>query len=224
MNFDRLYLGKVVPLEILGIYGIARTFSDLIGMLTIRLGNTVVFPLISSSLDTPRHQLREHLVSMRLIFLVGAALAVSFFAATGDLLVGVLYDQRYQAAGSMLSVLVIGAWFSVLCSLNEPTLLGFGKPAYGAIANFLKLCWLLIGLPVGFMKEGVLGAVAVVAISDLFRYGPIFIGQIRERFSFGLQDSLATFLMIVSLGLWEWLRWALGFGTSFDNLLMSGRT
>jgi hypothetical protein len=35
---DRLYLGKVVPLELLGIYGIARSISDLTGNLVLRLG------------------------------------------------------------------------------------------------------------------------------------------------------------------------------------------
>jgi O-antigen/teichoic acid export membrane protein len=216
-SFDRLYLAKVIPFATLGVYSVARSFSDMLGQLAMRLGSTVVFPLVSSSFDTPRHQLREQLASMRLIFLVGVALALSFLAATGDLLVEALYDQRYQAAGWMFSVLVIGTWFSILCNLNEPTLLGFGKSAYGAVANSLKFSWLLIGLPIGFMKGGVLGAVMVVAVSDLFRYGPIFIGQIRERFSFGVQDSLATLLMIAALGLWEWLRWALGFGTSFDG-------
>jgi O-antigen/teichoic acid export membrane protein len=217
-NFDRLYLGKIIPLDVLGVYGIARTVTDVLGLLVNRLGNIVVFPLISSSFDMPRHQLREQLVLMRLIFLAVAAVGLAFFAATGDLLVELLYDQRYQAAGWMLPVLIIGVWFSAMCSLNESTLLGFGKPSYGTIANCVKLCWLVVGLPVGFMKEGVLGAVVAVAVSDVFRYAPILVGQIRERFSFGIQDLCATILMFAALGFWQWLRWSLELGTSFDHL------
>ena len=31
-------------------------------------------------------------------------------------------------------LLIIGGWFSILCSLNKLTLLGLGAPRYGAIA------------------------------------------------------------------------------------------
>jgi O-antigen/teichoic acid export membrane protein len=222
MNFDRLYLGKVAPLGLLGVYGIARSLSDLTSGVVLRLGNFVVFPLVASFSHMPRAQLRGQLASIRLKFLLVAAFGLSLFAATADLLVGILYDQRYQAAGWMISVLILGVWFSIMCSLNESMLLGFGRPLYGAAANILKFGWLLIGLPLGFVQYGVLGAVMVVAVSDLCRYVPILIGQTREHCSFGVQDLLVTLIMVGLIGLWEWLRWALGLGTSFDSLPIAG--
>jgi O-antigen/teichoic acid export membrane protein len=194
----------------------------MLGMLVLRLGSVMVFPLVAASFDTPRDRLREQLASTRLIFLLVAALGLSILAATADLLIEVLYDQRYHAAGWMLGVLSIGAWFSIVCSLNESTLLGFGKPFFGAVANSLKLGWLLIGLPLAFVKFGAVGAIIVITVSDLFRYIPIFIGQIRERFSFGVQDLFATLVVFALIALWEWVRWSLGFGTSFDDLPLAG--
>ena len=224
MNFDRLYLGKSAPLELLGIYGIARTLSDLLSALIFRLASFVVFPLIASSSDTPRDELHGQLASIRLVLLLVAALGLSLFAAVADLLIEILYDQRYHAAGWMLPLLIIGAWFSILCSLNESTLLGFGKPLYGTVANSLKFIYLLIGLPLGYTAYGILGAVAVVAVGDLCRYAPIFVGQVRERFSYGMQDLFATLILLGLVGIWEWLRSALGFGTSFDALPIAGLT
>lgn len=218
MNFDRLYMGKVIPLGLLGIYGIARNLSDLLGPVVLRLGSVVIFPLIASSYEIPRADLRRKLASIRLAFMLMAAFGVSVFVATGDLLINFLYDERYHSAGWMLSILLIGSWFTIICNLNESTLLGLGVPRYNAFANSLKLGWLLVGLPFGFMTYGIFGAILVVATSDFCRYIPIFVGQLRERFSFGLQDLVATVVMFGFVALWAWLRWELGLGFSFNSV------
>jgi O-antigen/teichoic acid export membrane protein len=217
-NFDRLFLGKASPLAFLGVYGIARGLSEPIGALVGRLCSYIVFPVLASNSGTARDDLRRRVVSIRMQSLILAAVGVSLFATVADLPVKMLYDQRYQAAAWMLPLLTIGLWFSIICSINETTLLGFGKPQYGAIANILKFVYLLTALPLSFMEYGGLGAVVVVAVSDLSRYLPILVGQIRERFSFGLQDLFVTLLMFAMIAVWAWLRWEAGFGTSFDEL------
>lgn len=215
---DRLYLGKVVPLELLGIYGIARSISDLAGNLVLRLGNVVLFPFIASHSQSPRAELRGQLASIRAMFLLLAGIGFSLFVVTADLAIKILYDQRYHAATWILPVLVIGSWFSVLATINESTLLGLGKPSYSAISNSVKLAFLVIGLSLSAKLFGLLGAVLVVACADLCRYFPILVGQIRERFSFGRQDFLLSLGVFALIGALEWLRWLAGFGTSLDSL------
>ena len=218
MNFDRLYLAKVVPLELLGIYGIARSISELLSLLFMRVGNIVLFPFIASHSQRPRPELRSQLSLLRARVLVLIAVGFSLMVAVADLAIKLLFDARYQAASWMLPVLIIGSWFSILASLNESVLLGLGKPSYGAISNGLKFGFLLIGLPLSVGAAGVVGGVIVIALSDLCRYIPIIIGQIRERLSFGMQDLLITLAMFSLICLLEWLRWSCGFGTSFDSL------
>jgi O-antigen/teichoic acid export membrane protein len=218
MYVDRLYLGKVVPLELLGIYGIARSISDLSGNLVLRLGNIVLFPFIASHSQTPRDDLRTQLASIRLKFLLLAAFGFAVFVTSADLAIKILYDERYQEASWMLPLLILGSWFSVLAYVNESTLLGLGKPSYGAVSNGTKLAFLLIGLPIMVRSFGLLGGVAVVALADLCRYVPILIGQRRERFSFGMQDFLLTSAVFLTIALLQWLRWVAGFGTSFDSV------
>jgi len=218
MYVDRLYLGKVVPLELLGVYGIARSISDLSGNLVLKLGNVVLFPFVASHSQTPRTDLRDQLAPIRAKFLLLAAFGFSLFATSADLAIRILYDQRYQAASWMLPVLIVGSWFSVLAYVNESILLGLGKPSYSAASNGVKLAFLAIGLPVMVKTSGLLGGVMVVALADLCRYVPILIGQRRERFSFGMQDLGLTSAVFATIALLEWLRWASGFGTSFDTL------
>jgi len=221
-NFDYLYLGKVIPLELLGVYGVARNLSEALNALATRVNFTVIFPFIAKHSEMPRADLREQLASTRAKFLLIAAFGFSLLVALADLLIGILYDYRYQDAGWMLPILVIGAWFSMMCVINESTLLGFGKPFYGASSNALKFTVLLIGLPVVFINYGIIGAIIVVLASNILRYFPLLIGQFRERFSFGMQDLAMTLLMFALVGFWEWLRWIFGLGTSFDNLSFPG--
>lgn len=231
MNFDRLYLAKAIPLHLLGVYGIARTLAGMLALAAGQLGNNVVFPFVASHSHMNRRELRTQLAPIRLKFLLVAAFGFAIFASIADLLIGILYDQRYQAAGWMLPILIIGAWFAIIASLNESTLLGIGKPHYSAFGNGGKFVFLLAGLTFAVGRFGVLGGVMVVAFSDLCRYIPVLIGQVRERFSFLGQDVLVTLFVLVLIALCEWLRWALGFGTSFDafrievpqNFLMPGR-
>jgi O-antigen/teichoic acid export membrane protein len=218
MNFDRLYLAKIVPLAILGVYGIARSISELFGTAIGYLGYTVLFPFIASQSTMIRADLRNQLAPLRAKLLLLLALAMSLAVATADLAIKILYDERYQAASWMLPVLIIGSWFSILANLNETALLGFGKPSYSAIGNSLKFAFLIIGLSVGVRLYGLLLGVIVVAVADVFRYMPILVGQKRERFSFALQDLLFTLALFLLAGFWEWLRWVSGFGTSFASI------
>jgi O-antigen/teichoic acid export membrane protein len=217
-NFDRLYLAKVVSLEMLGVYGIARTIAEALGMMVLRLGTNVLFPFIASHSQMPRADLHEQLGRIRVRSLLLAGFGFSVIAATADLPIKLLYDERYQAASWMLPLLIIGSWFSVLAYVNEATLLGLGKPIYTAISNLSKFAFLLIGIPLSVMYFGLFGGIVVVVLSDLFRYFPILIGQRREHFSFGVQDLLVTLATFLLFGLWEWLRSVSGFGTSFETL------
>jgi O-antigen/teichoic acid export membrane protein len=218
MNYDRIYLASVIPLALLGIYSIAKNLSDFLSALVSRLTGIVVFPLIASLSSMSRSDLRSELSPNRLFFLLSAALVFSLSAAILDLVIKFLFDQRYQAAGWMLPILLAGAWFSIMCSLNEAPLFAFGKMHYSAIGNSVKFGALLFGIPIGYSQYGTVGAIAAIAISEIFRYSAVLIGQFRQKFSFGTQDLIATLFLIGSLALLEWLRWSFGYGTSFDEL------
>ena len=103
---DRLYLGKVIPLELLGIYGIARGISDLTGNLVLHLGSAVLFPFVASQSHLPRADLIRHLGPLRAKFLVAAGLGFALFITVADLLIRLVYDERYHAATWILPVLV----------------------------------------------------------------------------------------------------------------------
>jgi O-antigen/teichoic acid export membrane protein len=189
----------------------------LVGITANHLGNSVIFPFIASHADRPRETLRRELIVTRGKFLVLVALGCSLFIATADLGIRVLYDQRYFAAAWMVPVLTLGAWFSMLAMTNESTLLGLGAPSYTAVANGVRFLLLVVGIPLSLKFVGFRAAVVTLVLVEVCRYAPIYIGQRRQRFSFAAQDAAITFAMFAMIALWEALRWACGFGTSFDT-------
>lgn len=217
-NFDRLFLGKEAPLAILGVYGMARAISDLPVALSDRMSHLLVFPLISSSKEAAPDVLRRELSSLRLKLLLLAALVLSLAAVAADEFIKFIYDARYHQAAWMLPILLLGVWGSILSNINEATLLGYGKPSYGALANSIKLVYLVAALPAGFYLFGIFGAVVVIATSDLFRYIPISVGQSRLSISFRLQDLAATLSLAGLFGIWMILRWWFQLGTPFGEL------
>jgi O-antigen/teichoic acid export membrane protein len=218
-NFDRLYLGKLVPLSVLGVYGIASSIAGMVVALVGRLCGLIVFPYISASAGGPREELHAKLGSVRPKLLFGTALSLAAFAAVADVPVKIIYDARYHAAAGMLPILLLGVWFSILCSINESVLLGYGRPQFIAAGNVVKFGWLLVGMPASFAWHGFFGVILVVAAGDLLRYFPVLFGQIRLRISFGRQDLLLTLAMFGMFGLFVWIRWVLGMGVSFSSLI-----
>lgn len=217
MNFDRLFLARSLPFQILGIYGVARSLADVLSLLVARVGNLVIFPMVAAA-GHSREILREKLSRSRTSMLVAAALVISLFVSVSDLAVFLLYDDRYKAAALMLPVLAFGVWFSTLCTLSESVLLGVGRPSYGAISNVIKFLWLLIGLPLGVGYYGIAGAICVMATSDLVRYLPLLHSQKREEISFLRQDVLITIAMCGMVVVWRTLIWSIGLADSVSGL------
>jgi O-antigen/teichoic acid export membrane protein len=216
-SFDKLYLGQSVPLALLGIYGIARNVADLPAALIARLGHSLIFPLIAREQDGPRAELRKHLRPLRLKLLLACAVSIAFGAAFADYAIRIVYDSRYHEATWMLPILLVGVWGAILCSINEYALLGVGKPLYGAAGNMTKLACLVVGIPLALQVAGLLGAILLIAFSDVCRYFLILFGQQRERVSFFMQDIMVSAIMLGLLALLTLLRLKAGLGTAFDG-------
>lgn len=216
-SFDKLYLGQSIPLAMLGIYGLARTVAELPTALFGRLGHSVVFPVIAAQQDSTRDVMRERVGGLRFKLLLFSAGCLALGIAFADYAIMLIYDPRYHDAAWMLPVMLIGAWATILCSMNEYLLLGVGKPLYGASGNLTKLVVLIIGVPLGLHYGGLLGSIVVLVASDFFRYGTLQFGQQREKLSFFRQDALLSAVLVVVLAVLLLIRWQLGWGSPFDG-------
>lgn len=215
---DRLILGKLLSLETLGVYTIAFTLSNVPRAVVKRLSNKVIFPTISRQADLPRAELRTKILRQRRKLLLGLGLLVSIAVCLGDVAIEILYDDRYRSATWMMPILCIGVWFAVLVYTTNPALLGIGKPVYSAYSNVVRFGAIAIGIPLGYQVAGILGAVLMVALSDIPPFIALTLGLQREKMSFLRQDIWATAAFFACLAALLSLRYALGFGLPIEAL------
>ncbi|WP_068085684.1 oligosaccharide flippase family protein [Novosphingobium rosa] len=214
-NLDRLYLGRAVPIALVGIYGIARAIADLPTTLARRLSYQIIFPAIVAARNGEAEGVEHHMARSRLVFVLGVCGALAVGAGIGDWLISLLYDHRYASAGWILGVLLIGGVFAVLSNLNEALLLGVGRPALSSYANAARFVTMALLLPLGLHYGGFPGAVMAIAFVEICQYAYISAGLLRMRLGYWRQDAMALATALIMLGGVCALRSALGLGTSF---------
>ena len=196
MNFDRLYFADVIPIALLGVYGIARTFSETVMLLFARLGNLLIFPKISAS-EQRGADLRRSVGPMRLATLLVVAAGLAIGMALADEFIFLVYDQRYHAAGFFLTVLLFGTWFSILATMSDAMMMGVGKPSGVAISNGFKLVVLIATLPFVLAQYGINAALAIFVVAEMARYASLMWLKRSAGIGFTRQDILATIVFII---------------------------
>lgn len=198
MSTDRLYFSAAIPLAVVGVYGVARTFADLGVALAQRIGAFLVFPKVvelrQASGDS-RILVRESFRRNRLLALTGIALALAAGLAVSDELILLLYDQRYHGAAFMLPVLLVGVWFAILSVFGESTLLGLDRPRTAAAGNAVKFGVLIVGLPIVVPWLGMFAGLSILTLAEISRWLTLALLQHRERLA-PLRDDLGLTALI----------------------------
>lgn len=207
---DRIILGKLLTFSQLGVYNIAAQFSLIPHQVVNAMSDKVFFPVFSKFADLPRDEFRNKIKNKRKQILLLSALFLSLLAASGDLLISVLYDSRYQDAAWMMPILTIGVWPSILTQTVDSVLLAIGKPQYISVGTFAKSLYLFILIPLTFHAFGLVGPIIVIAFNDLPFYTVINYGLYRERLSFLWQDLWITMVLIVLLTVMILIRHLIG--------------
>lgn len=175
---DRLIFGKLMPLEMLGVYSIALMFSMVPSQVTNQVGTSVVFPALSRIIGS-KGDLAAAFRRVRLaIFALGGLVVVCLFSGARPL-IEILYDPRYESAGWILELLVLGTWFQILEVPSGSALLASGLPRWLAAANGFKLLGIASLTPLGFWLGGFRGAISGFVAAETLRYAVCALGARR---------------------------------------------
>jgi O-antigen/teichoic acid export membrane protein len=217
MNFDRLYFAKQITLTMLGIYSIARSLADMLSTFVIRTSNLVLFPTVAA-MQASGPEFRARMRHARRLMLALAAVGLAVFTSVSDLVIGLLYDDRYAQAGIMLPLMLLGVWISILGTVNDSILLGRGKPAYAAYANAAKLIGIVVGVPIAFHYYGLIVALLVLNAAEVVRYVVLWAFSREKHLAFGRDDLALTFLFLLAIVVCRELLSALGFSGGLSSL------
>lgn len=196
---DRLILGRLIPLALLGIYGLAYQLSDIPRAIILALGQRVAYPFISKMIHRSRAEFEPQFLRYRMYALLAGAVMLSLMVNWGGLIIRKLYDARYHDAAWMIPILALGLWQTLLYQTTFPVLLSLGKSKYGAIGNAAYCAAIFAGIPIAFHFFGMRGGVAAVAAGDLPLYFVIQFGVTRQGIRPWRQDLLMTAAFIAIL-------------------------
>jgi O-antigen/teichoic acid export membrane protein len=192
---DRLVFGKMIPMDLFGVYGIAALLATLPTQAVEKLGVAVVFPAYSRL--AARGDLKDLFARVRLPLLLGAAAMVTGLVACGPFLVRILYDARYEQAGWILQFLAVMAWFQILEATIGAALLAEGATRWVAASSAAKLVGMVTLLPLGFHLGGFPGALAGLVLSEVLKYLAATVGLARR----GLRGIALDGLLTVAIAL-----------------------
>ncbi|MEG4115873.1 oligosaccharide flippase family protein [Microcoleus sp. N9_B4] len=215
---DRLILGKIFTLTMLGIYGIAFTLGDMPRQVILAISGRVIFPSISMLAELPRQELRAKILKNRKLILIPLAIGLAIFVSFGDQLILILYRKEYEAASWMMPILALGIWHTTLHNIMGSCLLAVGKSQYPAMGNLLTFVNLCISIPLGYHLKGNLGAVIAVALGDIPTYAVTNYGLWKEGLTCFWQDIQLTGLFVGVLVTLVWCRVAFGLGLPIDKI------
>jgi O-antigen/teichoic acid export membrane protein len=212
---DRLILAKLTSFQMLGLYSIAFSLSDLPRQIIMMFAQKVGFPFIAKFAHKPRPEYRRVLLKYRMMVLAVGAVLLTGTICLGDVFITHVYKQQYHGAAWMIAIFAIGLWHTLLYNTISYAILSLQQAHYNAIANFLYCVTLFALLPFSYAHFGMAGAVAAVAISDL----PVYIVNVYAAYKHGLgtlrQDGLMTVFFLATLFAGLAIRHAFGMGSPF---------
>lgn len=161
---DIIILGLLLPSPLLGIYYIAKTLRDAIESFLERLNSTMTLPVLSEIIRSNPENLKDRYYRFRLPIEIVAAGFAGYLFAAGELIVHILYDQRYSEAGLMLKILSFGLLLYPF-QLIRSAFTAVGKTNIVAWVSILEAASLGACLSSGFYIYGAIGAIAGIAAS-----------------------------------------------------------
>jgi O-antigen/teichoic acid export membrane protein len=188
MRLDILLLGRLVPIELLGVYSIAGLLSMLPQQIGNRLAVAVLFPALASAERESRERLRARLRQARSVILPAVLLLVLAIAVLAPPFFYYLYDERYHAAGWMAQLLMVSMWFLLLHHFTARTLLAVGDSKSLAVSNMLRFACAAAGCLGGFQLAGLPGLILGLGVGALIGYLALQVAMLRHGLSIASED------------------------------------
>jgi O-antigen/teichoic acid export membrane protein len=160
---DRFLLAGWLSAADVGCYSIASNIASFPDTIAYRMFNNVAMPALSDIVRNQPDRLATLYNRIRfvsdslLVFLAGAIFA------SGDWLIGLLYDSRYAAAGPMLQYLSFSLLFARY-GVAQSLFISLGKPNYVTVLSIIKVISLFCLTPLLFHLFSIQGAILGISL------------------------------------------------------------
>jgi O-antigen/teichoic acid export membrane protein len=162
-NADRLTIGRLAPIAIVGVFHIAVMIGGLPYRLLVAVGANALFPMFSRAQHDGADLAAIYRQVERPLLVVGA-LAVCGLLSVGSPVIELLLDERWQGAAAMLVPVAAAQWFRIVAIAPANALFALGYPQYLIIGNSAKLLGYLVFVTAGVVLAADEASVIMAAL------------------------------------------------------------
>ena len=177
---DKAVLARLLSLTDLGIYNIAFFLASFPMMLGIALISRVMIPIYRSTAEdpTPHHLRRVRL--MRIGMTGSFMLLLAVLATFGQALVGLMYDDRYTAAGELVTLIALAGIPALIGLSYDQAALATGDSRSFFWVTLVRATLFLSLFTLGAWQAGIPGALAGQAMAATLAY-PMLVRLARRH-------------------------------------------
>ncbi|MGV6857636.1 MAG: oligosaccharide flippase family protein [bacterium] len=207
MQSDRLFLGKLISIEMLGIYHVAISLAQIPELIVMQLSGKIIFPMLSHFAREDVDKVKHQLLGLRGNILPVALFMTLSLIVLAELFFGVLYKEAYHDAKWITPMLAGMFWISILQETVIRTSLAMGSfsvPAYTNIVAFFARIGLAL---LGFHFYELPGFIIGLILGSICGYGVVLTWLSRKNISTLRQDLGYTSLLLLVSGLYYGVRY-----------------
>ena len=212
LNADKFLIGRYVAIEMLGIYNIGFFLASFPLMMTRVVNMQVLVPFYRKSHPSTNRQLFIRARKLQLLTAGSMISLIILLMLVGDLLVSLLYDDRYRQAGIILVALTAMNIPQIAFMPYDQSILSTGRSRWYFYMMGFK-AFIYVGCVwIGLEQAGLLGAIIGQGLAFVISYPFIAWMAVRAK----VWDPVYDLIMIaITVAVWS-ISWLL-----FSNQMMS---
>jgi O-antigen/teichoic acid export membrane protein len=203
-NFDRAVLARFLDVGMLGVYGIAFMFANVVVELLRTLSNRVLFPVYAEMARRNPEILRKRSTYVRMLLMLVTLPVLWGMVLVGPEFIRFVYKPEYWGAGPLLQLLACGAILTGMAAPVEIVFLAVGDSFRHFLSLLSRSITLLSAMAVGGYLNGSTGIIWGIVLAPGLYYP--FLSVLGRRYrvwvpwldALGLVASAA----VLTLGLW----------------------
>lgn len=195
ISSDRLLLGGLVSANLLGVYVIAYLIFSSVQQILVKVISDVLFPALSEVARERPGDLKQNYYRVHTFVAAASYTCAGILAISGQPLIQLLYDHRYDQAGWMLEILAVSL-LSMPFSVAGQCFMALGMPRIFSYMLAIQLAAMYLLTPIGFHFWGLEGALWAV-VSSNFAYFPLLVVYKIKHDLFDLWKELIPLPFVV---------------------------
>ncbi len=197
-QLDRLILGKLVSMGVVGVYSIALMFARLPYEICSRLTQIVLFPTLAAVARQDRNTLHAKFIESRELILAVSQFGLLLVIIGAPWFFEFFYDPRYNKAAFFTPLLACTIWFTILQASADRALLAIGDARALATSNGINFFVTIVGCITGYLFDEMRGFILGVGAGNLAGHLFISWSLSRRQLSIIAQDIRYTGMIAAS--------------------------